>query len=217
MQINEQRSYNQDFGPSLFKINKISWSTPAQINVPVNIDVMITTPCHASVTYTWDFGDGSSTTATSTPFTSHTYTVSGNYTVSCTISASGFTSDSYSSPNSLIVKAGPTPTLCQNGIIDFVTSTSSYTYSYCPPDPLPSSATTFKVSGLDGALISDATNFRFEKAAVGSSTWTTIYNGINDYVTVSFSAGTTTSYKVRCTATVNGQTATSADYTVIVH
>ncbi len=217
MQINEQRSYNQDFGPALFKINKISWSTPAQINVPVDIDVMITTPCNASVTYAWNFGDGSATTATSSPFTSHTYTVSGNYTISCTISASGFTSDTYSSPTITNVKAGPTPTLCQNGIIDYIASSSTYTYSYCPPDILPSNATTFKVSGLDGALISEATNFRFEKAAIGSGTWTTIYNGTNDYVTVSFSAGTTTSYKVRCTATVNGQTATSADYTVIVH
>lgn len=217
LQINEQRAYNQDFGPALFRINKISWATPAQINVPVNIDVMITTPCYATITYTWDFGDGSGSSATSTPFTSHIYTVSGNYTVSCTISASGFTSDSYSSPGNLIVKPGPTPTLCQNGIIDYVSSTSAYTYAYCPPDPLPSNATTFKVIGLDGALLSEATNFRFEKAAVGSGSWSTIYNGTNNYVTVSFSAGTTTSYKVRCIATVSGQTATSGDYTVIVH
>jgi hypothetical protein len=78
-------------------------SNAAQINTPVNFSVTATAP-GAQITYTWVFGDGTST-ITTTPTTSHSYAAPGIFLVSVTAAVGG----AVTSASTLEVDITPVP------------------------------------------------------------------------------------------------------------
>jgi PKD repeat protein len=68
-------------------------ATPASGFAPLSVAFSgngnITGPCSGSVSYDWNFGDGSAHSASQTP--SHTYSAAGTYTWTMTVSAAGAT------------------------------------------------------------------------------------------------------------------------------
>jgi PKD repeat protein len=110
VQVNKQRTVGQDWEINLLQFtydNPITWEAPVTHGVTVNIyaNVLGPTPCEAGISYTWSFGDGSSNVTTTDPSVQHTYSTAGKYQVTCTMSASGYTSVSASSPATSSVNA----------------------------------------------------------------------------------------------------------------
>lgn len=79
------------------------------------VDVSFTNTTSGSPVYTWNFGDGSSTSSLTTP--THTYTSAGVYSVSL-IATQGSCADTLSIPNMITVSASP--------IADFTASTPCF-------------------------------------------------------------------------------------------
>lgn len=84
-------------GSALFAGTITATPSPGTVNSAVQLTANISQPLvedaegnpvtPTSYTYSWQFGDGSSTT-TSTNTASHTYTTSGTYTINCSLSGS---------------------------------------------------------------------------------------------------------------------------------
>ena len=226
VQVNRLRTAQQVWELDQLSVNSISWDAPVQANITTNIYVNLNgiAPCDAAITYTWNFGDGSSTQQTTTSSVQHTYTTAGKYQVSCTLTASGYQgttgySPATTDPNALTVYGPPVPIICATGIIEY-TSNAQCELAICTaiPHPVPlCSETRFGVSSVVGAVNGDIANWKWEKAPIGTSNWTTVANGFYPVITVPFSttAPETQSYKVRCTVTLtNNLTGTSAEFPV---
>lgn len=214
VQINEPRQINQTTG---FYILTMTVPPIVQANIPADFDVFPVIPCDAVVTYTWDFGDGSSPTVTTTKTATHTYTTAGSYVPSCTISATGHTSNTYYYHQPVIVHGGPIPQLCASGVIEYSAS-SGCLLAICAGGHQPTcTETKFIVSSMSGGSISEITNWHWQKAPAGTSNWTTVSNGNVGVIIVPFSTTppVTQSYKIKCTVTLaNGLMGTSAEYTI---
>ena len=85
--------------------------------------IQFTNSTTGSNTYSWDFGDGGSSLATSP---SHTYTTPGVYTVTLTAAAAGGCSATQSLLNLITIRTTPvanfnaaTTSICQNGCVNF--------------------------------------------------------------------------------------------------
>ncbi|HWR33565.1 MAG TPA: PKD domain-containing protein [Chitinophagaceae bacterium] len=216
VQINEPRQINQT---AEFAILFMTLPPIVQVSIPADFDVFVFVPCDAVITYTWDFGDGSSPTVTTTKTATHTYTTAGSYVPSCTISAAGYTSFTYSDPlHPVVVHGGPIPQLCASGVIEYSQSTGCE-LAICTGGHQPTCIETkFIVSSMSGGSITEITNWHWQKAPAGTSNWTTVSNGAVGVIIVPFSTTppVTQSYKVKCTVTLgNGLTGTSAEYTII--
>jgi len=63
-----------------------------------------------TVTYTWDFGDGSGTYTTTSQFgVTHAYSTAATYTVTCQVSATGFAAKTTSNPITVVALPPPPP------------------------------------------------------------------------------------------------------------
>ncbi len=229
LQVNNQRTAQQAWELDGFEFNfdrPITWDAPIQANIATNIYANVAGPtaCGVAITYTWNFGDGSSTQNTTTPDVQHTYATAGKYQVSCTLSATGYSSvTGYSpattDPNALTVYGPPVPIICATGIIEYTVG-AQCELAVCPVIPHPTplcSETRFGISSVIGAVNGDIANWKWEKAPVGTSNWTTVADGFYPVITVPFSTTSpeTPSYKVKCTVTLtNNLTGTSAEFTV---
>jgi hypothetical protein len=213
VQINEPRQINQS---TQFAILFMTPPPIVQVNIPADFDVFVVAPCDAVITYTWDFGDGSSPTVTTTKTATHTYNTAGSYTLNCTISATGYTSFTEAYP--VIVHGGPIPYLCASGVIEYSPSTGCE-LAICSGGHQPTcTETKFIVSSMSGGSISEIINWHWQKAPAGTSNWTTVSNGAVGVIIVPFSTTppVTQSYKIKCTVTLgNGLTGVSAEYTII--
>jgi hypothetical protein len=229
IQRNLPRVAGQDWGINTLEFDgyhPITWDQAVQATVPTTIyaNLMINLPCEAALSYLWDFGDGTSTATTTVSSVQHTYATAGVYQVSCTVSATGYTSvTGYSpvttDPSALTVYGAPTPTICAHGIVEY-TSSAQCVQDFCASftHQAVCTETKFGVTSVVGASISDIANWKWEKAPIASSTWTTVVDGVYPVLTVSFSTSVpeTASYKVRCTVTLNnGLTATSSVYNIV--
>jgi glucose/arabinose dehydrogenase len=152
-----------------------------------------------SLTYSWDFGDGTTSTAANP---SHTYNVAGPYTVRLTVSDG--VNSTISTPISIEVGSPPTPTITSPTDGTFFVANQVISYSGTGTDPqdgtLPASAFTWNIDFLHDGHVHPGTPVTGVKS--GTFTIPTTghdFEGLTRYritLTVTDSSGLSTSTSV---------------------
>lgn len=210
--IKERKTYNgyneQLNGLSAPYIRNYTPSQPTT-SAPISFETW-PTPCITDVTYTWNFGDGSTVSVLNGNNQQHTYSAPGSYTVTVTASHPLYGSVSAQSSPITVKYPDLQPVICQSG---------ATAWDNCPPHAVSTAAC--------GTNPNDNTHSYYTITSVGNSGHGTLAyqwqisqdNGVNwsntgtnasqliiDYT----DAGRVNPYKIRCIVTSTaGQTGTS--------
>lgn len=165
------------------------------------------TPCLTGVTYTWNFGDGTSVvTAFNGNVQSHTYTSIGSYTL--TVTATHPTLGTQSSSQTVTVNPPPlTPQICQSGVIAWnSTSNVATRIVSCPPNASDDQNSYFTITSVGGSGFG-ALSYLWQISFNNGSTWSAAGSTTTQF---SRECNGSASYKVRClVSSTSGQTGTS--------
>jgi hypothetical protein len=189
--------------------------TPATVDASTGFDAA-NSACITGVTYTWNFGDGTIITALNGSHQQHTYTSTGNYTVSVTASHPIY--GTKSSSRTISVEYPPlAPHLCASGVTSWDNclhqAISIANCSSGPSDPTHSYYTIYAVGGSGYGTL----HYQWQTSADNGVTWTNVGSDANQY---SKSCGPkNTQYLTHCivSSTASGQssgTSETANFTV---
>jgi hypothetical protein len=200
-----------------------SFSTTPASNISVGTSVNFSGlassgSCTPGTLYSYDFGDGSSTTPSLTGSTAtHSFTTAGTYTVNFTISNPLFGTKTF--PQSVTILM--LPVYCQYGVYAYYGG-HIYTQN-CGTHTGGTTSTTFLVSSVTGLPAGHTLTYQWQIAYLstgancGSTSWTNVSGGTSSSYTKSFSPSTFCQYEVRCTVTDtnNGQVVTTGVMSVL--
>ena len=222
--IVETKSYKPvNNWPSFSATPSIAWAATVPQNVLTTFVVSWSSPLSLPaeiISYTWDFGDGTAASTSSVPYQLHRYRNLGTYQVTCTIYSPAIgtwvvQTPVTSSTNPLpvtVIAQDVTPLICSAGVSE-ETADGQCIQASCSGLTSACTYTKFQLTAIGNGSLANVQTQVWEKAPVGSTTWTTVSAPLG-IATVNFSTSFpwTASYRMRCRVTMtNGDTGTSAE------
>lgn len=207
--IVEKRTYisTDDVTAGLF--TPIIWysPTPAMINSPANL-FGSQYPCKTGITYSWNFGDGTSATVINGFNQTHTYASTGNYTVTLSTSHPIYGTSTVGSAVINVQYPPLIPMMCQSGVTIWDNCYhKSLNQESCPPNANDATHSYYSISSVGGSGYG-ALHYQWQLSYDNGVTW--VNDGTDSNQFTKNCAPKNQKYRIRCVVTSSvGQTGTS--------
>jgi hypothetical protein len=188
-----------------------SYTTGAiDVNTVVNMDAG-RNPCISDATFTWNFGDGATVSALNGYSQTHTYTATGNYTVTCTVSSPSYGNSISSSQNLVIKYPNLSPIICQSGVTMWDNCYhKSLNQVDCAPNPNDATHSYYTIVSVGGSGYGTL-HYQWQLSYDNGATW--LNDGTDAAQFIKNCAPKNQAYRVRCIVTSSvGQTGGTSDY-----
>ncbi|SDQ01651.1 PKD domain-containing protein [Mucilaginibacter sp. OK268] len=214
--IRERKSYlNSDdiaaglLSPDIrFPPNSPYVTGSSDVNTPISMDANHN-PCITDATYTWNFGDGTTASVLNGYHQTHTYTTTGNFTVTCTVSSPSYNTPLSSSSTVIIKYPDLKPLMCQSGVTMW---DNCYHHSLnqvsCFSNPNDATNSYYTITSVGGSGYGTL-HYQWQLSYDDGQTWTNDGTDTSQFSVPCF--GKNQKYNIRCVVTSSvGQTGTSS-------
>jgi len=171
--------------------------TKTKDGVSIPFSIGASNACLTSVTYNWNFGDGTAVVTNSTA-PSHTYANAGTYTVTVTAVHPLYGTKTYSEAITITTNALQVQ-VCGSGVIAVDNChIEAPSISTCAGFPSDGTHTYFNVSSISGCPVGATYTYLWETSSDNGATWTSVGTGTSFTLMIN-PRNNQDSYWVRCT------------------